>query len=165
VEEIKKTAKPVETREAISQVAAISAGDKEIGDLIADAMEKVGKDGLSRWKSPTPSDTLEVVEGMQFDRGYISHYMVTDTDRMEAVLEDAYILITDRKISAVADLLPVLEKIIQVGRPLLIIAEDVEGEALATLVLNKLRGTLHVAAVKALALATAARPCWRISLW
>lgn len=166
VEEIKKTAKPVETREAISQVAAISAGDKEIGDLIADAMEKVGKDGvITVEESNTIGTTLEVVEGMQFDRGYISHYMVTDTDRMEAVLEDAYILITDRKISAVADLLPVLEKIIQVGRPLLIIAEDVEGEALATLVLNKLRGTLHVAAVKALALATAARPCWRISLW
>ncbi|HAI52857.1 MAG: chaperonin GroEL [Limnochordia bacterium] len=150
VEEIKKTAKPVETREAISQVAAISAGDKEIGDLIADAMEKVGKDGvITVEESNTIGTTLEVVEGMQFDRGYISHYMVTDTDRMEAVLEDAYILITDRKISAVADLLPVLEKIIQVGRPLLIIAEDVEGEALATLVLNKLRGTLHVAAVKA----------------
>jgi len=150
VGEIKKTAKPVETREAISQVAAISAGDKEIGDLIADAMEKVGKDGvITVEESNTIGTTLEVVEGMQFDRGYISHYMVTDTDRMEAVLEDAYILITDRKISAVADLLPVLEKIIQVGRPLLIIAEDVEGEALATLVLNKLRGTLHVAAVKA----------------
>ena len=150
VEEIKKTAKPVETREAISQVAAISAGDKEIGDLIADAMEKVGKDGvITVEESNTIGTTLEVVEGMQFDRGYISHYMGTDTDRMEAVLEDAYILITDRKISAVADLLPVLEKIIQVGRPLLIIAEDVEGDALATLVLNKLRGTLHEAAVNA----------------
>jgi chaperonin GroEL len=150
VAEIKATAKPIETREAISQVASISAGDKQIGDLIADAMEKVGKDGvITVEESNTIGTTLEVVEGMQFDRGYISHYMVTDTDRMEAVLEDAYILITDRKISAVADLLPVLEKIIQVGRPLLIIAEDVEGEALATLVLNKLRGTLHVAAVKA----------------
>ncbi|HPT83215.1 MAG TPA: chaperonin GroEL [Limnochordia bacterium] len=150
VEEIKRAAKPIETREAISQVASISAGDKQIGDLIADAMEKVGKDGvITVEESNTIGTTLEVVEGMQFDRGYISHYMVTDTDRMEAVLEDAYILITDRKISAVADLLPVLEKIIQVGKPLLIIAEDVEGEALATLVLNKLRGTLHVAAVKA----------------
>ncbi len=150
VAEIKATAKPIETREAISQVASISAGDKQIGDLIADAMEKVGKDGvITVEESNTIGTTLEVVEGMQFDRGYISHYMVTDTDRMEAVLEDAYILITDRKISAVADLLPVLEKTMQMGKPLLIIAEDVEGEALATLVLNKLRGTLSVAAVKA----------------
>ncbi len=150
VEEIKRTAKPIETREAISQVASISAGDKQIGDLIADAMEKVGKDGvITVEESNTIGTTLEVVEGMQFDRGYISHYMVTDTDRMEAVLEDAFLLITDRKISAVADLLPVLEKTMQMGKPLLIIAEDVEGEALATLVLNKLRGTLSVAAVKA----------------
>lgn len=150
VEEIKKTAKPVETREAIAQVASISAGDTQIGDLIADAMEKVGKDGvITVEESNTIGTTLEVVEGMQFDRGYVSHYMVTDTDRMEATLDDAYILITDKKISAIADILPILEKTMQVGKPLLIIAEDVEGEALATLVLNKLRGTLSVVAVKA----------------
>src|SRR5690554_5577715 len=150
VEEIKKTAKPVETREAISQVAAISADDQEIGNLIADAMEKVGKDGvITVEESNTIGTTLEVVEGMQFDRGYISHYMVTDTERMEAVLDEPYILITDRKISAVADILPALEKTMQAGKPLLIIAEDVEGEALATIVVNKLRGTLNVVAVKA----------------
>jgi len=150
VDEIKRTAKPIETKEAISQVASISAADAQIGNLIADAMERVGKDGvITVEESNTIGTSVEVVEGMQFDRGYISHYMVTDTDRMEAVLDDAYLLITDRKISAVADILPVLEKIIQVGKPLLIIAEDVEGEALATLVLNKLRGTLSVCAVKA----------------
>jgi len=150
VEEIKATARPVETRDAISQVASISAGDQQIGDLIADAMEKVGKDGvITVEESNTIGTTLDVVEGMQFDRGYVSHYMVTDTDRMEASLDDAYILITDRKISAIADILPVLEKTMQTGKPLLIIAEDVEAEALATLVLNKLRGTLQVVAVKA----------------
>ena len=150
VEEIKATARPVETRDAISQVASISAGDQQIGDLIADAMEKVGKDGVvTVEESNTIGTTLDVVEGMQFDRGYVSHYMVTDTDRMEASLDDAYILITDRKISAIADILPVLEKTMQTGKPLLIIAEDVEAEALATLVLNKLRGTLQVVAVKA----------------
>jgi chaperonin GroEL len=150
VGEIKKVAKPIETKEAISQVASISASDKEIGDLIADAMEKVGKDGvITVEESNTIGTTLDVVEGMQFDRGYVSHYMVTDTERMEAVLEEPYILITDKKISSVADILPVLEKTMQVGKPLLIIAEDVEGEALATLVVNKLRGTLNVVAVKA----------------
>ena len=150
VEEIKATARPVETRDAISQVASISAGDQQIGDLIADAMEKVGKDGvITVEESNTIGTTLDVVEGMQFDRGYVSHYMVTDTDRMEASLDDAYILITDRKISAIADILPVLEKTMKTGKPLLIIAEDVEAEALATLVLNKLRGTLQVVAVKA----------------
>lgn len=150
VEYIKGKAKPVETRSAIAQVAAISADDEEIGELIAEAMEKVGKDGvITVEESQTFGTELEVVEGMQFDRGYISPYMVTDAERMEAVLEDPYILITDRKIGAIQDLLPVLEKMIQVGRPLLIIAEDVEGEALATLVVNKLRGTLNVAAVKA----------------
>ena len=150
VEEIRSTAKPVETREAISQVASISASDTQIGDLIADAMEKVGKDGvITVEESNTIGTTLDVVEGMQFDRGYVSHYMVTDTDRMEASLDEPYILITDRKISAIADILPVLEKTMQVGKPLLIIAEDVEAEALATLVLNKLRGTLNVVAVKA----------------
>lgn len=150
VKEIKATAKPIETRDAISQVASISAGDKEIGDLIADAMEKVGKDGvITVEESNTIGTTLDVVEGMQFDRGYVSHYMVTDTERMEAILDDPYILITDRKVSAIADILPVLEKTMQHGKPLLIIAEDVEAEALATLVLNKLRGTLNVVAVKA----------------
>lgn len=150
IKEIKATAKPIETRDAISQVASISAGDTEIGDLIADAMEKVGKDGvITVEESNTIGTTLEVVEGMQFDRGYVSHYMVTDTERMEASLDDPYILITDKKISAIADILPVLEKTMQFGKPLLIIAEDVEAEALATLVLNKLRGTLNVVAVKA----------------
>lgn len=150
VEHIKKLAKPVETRSAIAQVASVSAGDEEIGNLIADAMEKVGKDGvITVEESQTFGTTLDVVEGMQFDRGYISPYMVTDNERMEAVLENPYILITDKKISSIQDLLPVLEKMIQVGRPLLIIAEDVEGEALATLVVNKLRGTLNVCAVKA----------------
>lgn len=150
VARIKELAKPVETREAIAQVASISAADEEIGDLIAEAMEKVGKDGvITVEESQTFGTDLEVVEGMQFDRGYISPYMVTDAERMEANLEEPYILITDKKISAVQDILPVLEKIMQVGKPLLIIAEDVEGEALATLVVNKLRGTLNVAAVKA----------------
>ncbi|HHV94287.1 MAG TPA: chaperonin GroEL [Firmicutes bacterium] len=150
VDYIKSVAKPVETKNAIAQVAAISADDHEIGELIAEAMEKVGKDGvITVEESPTFGTQLEVVEGLQFDRGYISHYFVTDTERMEAVLEEPYILITDRKISSVQDLLPVLERMVQTGKPLLIIAEDVEGEALATLVLNKLRGTLNVAAVKA----------------
>ncbi len=150
VQEIRDTARSIETRGAISQVASISAGDTEIGDLIADAMEKVGKDGvITVEESNTIGTTLEVVEGMQFDRGYVSHYMVTDTERMEASLEEPYILITDRKISAIADILPILEKTMQIGKPLLIIAEDVEAEALATLVLNKLRGTLNVVAVKA----------------
>lgn len=150
VKKIQEMAKPVETRSAIAQVASISAADEEIGDLIADAMEKVGKDGvITVEESQTFGTTLEVVEGMQFDRGYISPYMVTDSERMEAVLENPYILITDKKISSIQDLLPILEKIMQVGRPLLVIAEDVEGEALATLVVNKLRGTLNVCAVKA----------------
>jgi len=150
VEEIKKIAKPVETKEAIAQVASISAGDEEIGNLVAEAMEKVGRDGvITVEESQSVGMTLDVVEGMQFDRGYISPYMVTNKDTMEAVLENPYILITDRKISAAADLLPVLEKIVSAGRPLLIIAEDVEAEALATLVVNKIRGTLNVVAVKA----------------
>ncbi len=150
VEAIKELSKPIENREAIAQVASVSAADEEIGNLIADAMEKVGKDGvITVEESQTLGTSLEVVEGMQFDRGYISAYMVTDTDRMEAVLDDPYILITDRKIGAVADLLPILEKLVQSGKPLLIIAEDVEGEALATLVVNKLRGTLNAVAVKA----------------
>lgn len=150
VDEIKKIAQPVETKEAITQVASISANDAEIGSLIAEAMEKVGKDGvITVEESKTTGTTLEVVEGMQFDRGYISPYMVTDTEKMEAVLNEPYILITDKKVSSVNDLLPVLEKVVQTGKPLLVIAEDVEGEALATLVVNKLRGVLHCAAVKA----------------
>ena len=150
VEAIKKAAKHVESKAEIAQVASISANDKSIGELISEAMEKVGKDGvITVEESKGIGTTLEVVEGMNFDRGYISPYMITDTDKMEANLNDPYILITDKKISAVADLLPILEKVVQSGRPLLIIAEDVEGEALATLVLNKLRGTLSVCAVKA----------------
>jgi len=150
VEEIKKIAKPIESKAAISQVASISAADKEIGDLIAEAMETVGNDGvITVEESQSIGTTLEVVEGMQFDRGYTSPYMVTDTEKMEAVLTDPYILITDKKIAAIQDILPVLEKVVQSGKPLLIIAEDVEGEAQATLVVNKLRGTFTCVAVKA----------------
>jgi chaperonin GroEL len=151
VEELKKISVPTAGKKEIAQVASISANnDKEIGDLIADAMEKVGKDGVITVEEARGIETtLETVDGMQFDRGYISPYFVTDPDKMEAVLEDALILIHDKKISAMKDLLPVLEKVAQFGKPLLIIAEDVEGEALATLVVNKLRGTLKVCAVKA----------------
>ncbi|MCX7780491.1 MAG: chaperonin GroEL [Negativicutes bacterium] len=150
VEEIKKNAVKVESKEAIAQVASISAADEEIGRLIAEAMEKVGKDGvITVEESKTMGTDLDVVEGMQFDRGYISPYMITDADKMEAVLNEPYILITDRKIGAIADLLPTLEKVVQQGKELLIIAEDVEGEALATLVVNKLRGTFRAVAVKA----------------
>lgn len=150
VEELKKVSKPVESKEDITHVAAISAADDEIGKLIAEAMEKVGKDGvITVEESQTMGTNLEVVEGMQFDRGYISAYMVTDSERMEAVLDEPYILLTDKKISLIKDLLPILEKIIQRGKPLLIIAEDMEGEALATLIVNKLRGVLNVVAVKA----------------
>jgi len=150
VEEIKKFSQPVQGREAITQVASVSANDPEIGKLIAEAMEKVGSDGvITVEESKSMGTTLETVEGMQFDRGYISPYMVTDTEKMEAVLNEPLILITDKKISAIQDLLPVLEKVVQRGKPLLIIAEDVEGEALATLVVNKLRGTLTAVAVKA----------------
>jgi chaperonin GroEL len=150
VEEIKKIAKPIEGKESIAQVAAISANDEEVGKLIAEAMEKVGKDGVITVEESKGFTTeLEVVEGMQFDRGYISPYMITDTDKMEAVLEEPYILITDKKISNIQDMLPLLEKVVQQGKQLLIIAEDVEGEALATLVVNKLRGTFTAVAVKA----------------
>ncbi len=151
VDELKKQSRKVETKEAIAQVAAISANnDMEIGNLIADAMEKVGKDGvITVEESKGIETTLEVVEGMQFDKGYASPYMVTDRERMECVLEDCFMLITDKKISAVKDLLPSLEKVVQAGRPLLIIADEIEGEALATLVVNKLRGTLNAVAVKA----------------
>lgn len=150
IAEIKKISKPVDKKESISQVAAISAGDEEIGKLIAEAMEKVGKDGvITVEESKTMGTNLEVVEGMQFDRGYVSPYMVTDSERMEALLDDPYILITDKKITVIKDLLPILEKVMQRGKPLLLIAEDIEGEALATLVVNKLRGTLNIVAVKA----------------
>jgi chaperonin GroEL len=149
--ELKKISVPTSGKKEIAQVGSISANnDKEIGDLIADAMEKVGKDGVITVEEAKGLETgLDTVEGMQFDRGYVSPYFVTDPEKMEAVLEDAFILIHDKKISSMKDLLPVLEKVAQQGRPLLIIAEDIEGEALATLVVNKLRGTLKVAAVKA----------------
>lgn len=150
VEEIKASSKKIESKEAIAQVASISAADEEIGNLIAEAMEKVGNDGvITVEESKSMGTTLDVVEGMQFDRGYLSPYMVTDTEKMEAVLEDPYILITDKKISNIQEILPILEKIVQQGKQLLIIAEDVEGEALATLVVNKLRGTFNCVAVKA----------------
>ena len=150
VEALRKQAKPVETKAAIAQVASISAHDDAIGQLIADAMDKVGKDGvITVEESKGIETTVETVEGLNFDKGYISPYMVTDPEKMEAVLEDPYILLTDKKISAVKDLLPVLERIVQVNKPLVVIAEDVEGEALATLVVNKLRGTLQAVAVKA----------------
>lgn len=151
VEELKKLSRPIEGKKEIAQVGAISANnDITIGDLIADAMEKVGKDGVITVEEAKSTDTtLEVVEGMQFDRGYLSPYFVTNPENMEAVLEDAMILIHDKKISSMKDLLPILEKVAQTGRPMLIIAEDVEGEALATLVVNKLRGTLRVCSVKA----------------
>ena len=150
VDELKKISKPVEGRASIAQAASVSASDPEIGELIADAMEKVGKDGVITVEESKGFTTeLEVVEGMQFDRGYISPYMVTDSDKMEAVLEDPYILITDKKISNIQEILPVLERVVQSGRALLLVAEDLEGEALATLVVNKLRGTFTAVAVKA----------------
>ncbi|HEV2751743.1 MAG TPA: chaperonin GroEL [Gemmatimonadales bacterium] len=151
VEELKRISVPTKGRKEIAQVGAISAnGDKEIGDRIADAMDKVGKDGVITVEEAKGLETtLETVDGMQFDRGYLSPYFITDPEKMEAVLEDAHVLVHDKKISAMKDLLPVLEKVAQAGKPLLIIAEDVEGEALATLVVNKLRGTLKVCGVKA----------------
>jgi len=150
VESVKGMARSVEDSKAVAEVAAISANEAAVGELIAQAMDKVGRDGVITVEESKTLDTeLDVVEGMQFDKGYISAYFITDSDAMEAVLEDAYILIHEKKISALKDLLPVLEQVIQTGKPLLIIAEDVEGEALATLVLNKLRGTLNVLAVKA----------------
>jgi len=151
VDELKRISVPTAGKKEIAQVGSISANnDKEIGDLIAEAMEKVGKDGVITVEEARGLETtLETVDGMQFDRGYLSPYFVTDPEKMESVLEDAMILIHDKKISSMKDLLPVLEKVAQMGKPLLIIAEDVEGEALATLVVNKLRGTLRVSAVKA----------------
>jgi len=150
VREMESCKKVVDTKYKIAQVASISANDPEIGEFIADAMEKVGKDGvITVEESKTIKTEVETKDGMQFDKGYISPYMVTDSERMEAVLDDPYILVTERKISAIADILPLLEKVVQVQKPLLIIAEDVEGEALATLVVNKLRGTFTSVAVKA----------------
>lgn len=150
VAELQAIAKPVEDSQAIAQVAAISAADDEVGQLIAEAMEKVGKDGVITVEESRGFLTeLEVVEGMQFDRGYISPYMITDTDKMEAVLDNPYILITDKKITSTQEILPLLEKIVQQARPLLIIAEDIEGEAQAMLIVNKLRGTFNAVAVKA----------------
>jgi chaperonin GroEL len=150
VKEMESFKKDVDTKDKIAQVASISANDPEIGEFIADAMEKVGKDGvITVEESKTLKTEVETKDGMQFDKGYISPYMVTDSERMEAVLDNPYILVTERKISAIADILPLLEKVVQVQKPLLIIAEDVEGEALATLVVNKLRGTFTSVAVKA----------------
>ncbi len=150
IEEIKKLSIPVETKESIAQVAAVSAADEAIGNYIADAMEKVGRDGvITVEESRSLGTTLEVVEGMQFDRGYLSPYMVTDTEKMEAVIDNPFILITDKKITQIQDLVPILEEVMKSGRKLLIIADEVEGEALATLVVNKLRGVIDVVAVKA----------------
>jgi chaperonin GroEL len=150
VEELHNISTVVDSKEAIAQVAAVSSGSERVGQLIADAMEKVGNDGVITIEESKGIETeLDVVEGMQFDRGYLSQYMVTDNDKMEAVLENPYILITDKKISNIQDILPLLEQILQQSRPLLIIADDVDGEALPTLVLNKIRGTFNVVAVKA----------------
>ncbi|MET2296351.1 chaperonin GroEL [Enterococcus faecalis] len=150
VEELHNISSVVDSKEAIAQVAAVSSGSEKVGQLIADAMEKVGNDGVITIEESKGIETeLDVVEGMQFDRGYLSQYMVTDNDKMEAVLENLYILITDKKISNIQDILPLLEQILQQSRPLLIIADDVDGEALPTLVLNKIRGTFNVVAVKA----------------
>ncbi|HHV07239.1 MAG TPA: chaperonin GroEL [Firmicutes bacterium] len=149
-EEIKKNAIPVETKDSVTHVASISANDEEIGGLVADAMDKVGKDGvITVEESRSLTTTVEIVEGMEFDRGYVSPYFVTNAETMEADLEEPYILLFEKKISAINDMLPLLEKIVRTGRPLLIIAEDIEGEALATLVVNRLRGTLQCVAVKA----------------
>ena len=148
--ELNAISRPVSNKDEIAQVAAISAADEEVGELIAEAMERVGNDGVITIEESKGFTTeLDVVEGMQFDRGYASHYMVTDTDKMEAVLDNPYILITDKKITNIQEVLPLLEQVVQQGRPLLMIAEDVEGEALATLVVNKLRGTFNAVAVKA----------------
>ncbi|MDQ0221369.1 chaperonin GroEL [Peribacillus cavernae] len=150
IEELQAISKPIEGKDSIAQVAAISSSDEEVGQLIAEAMERVGNDGVITIEESKGFTTeLDVVEGMQFDRGYASPYMVTDSDKMEAVLENPYILITDKKITNIQEILPVLEQVVQQGKPLLMIAEDVEGEALATLVVNKLRGTFNAVAVKA----------------
>src|SRR5207302_833450 len=150
VENLKSQSKEISGKEDIARVATISAREREIGDVISDAIEKVGKDGVVNVEEgQTFGLELEFTEGMQFDKGYLSPYMITDPERMEAVLEDPYVLIANQKIGAVKDLLPVLEQVIQSGKPLLIVAEDVEGESLATIVVNKLRGTFQAVAVKA----------------
>lgn len=150
VQELKAISKPIEGKSSIAQVAAISSADEEVGQLIAEAMERVGNDGVITIEESKGFTTeLDVVEGMQFDRGYVSAYMVTNTEKMEAVLENPYILITDKKISSIQEILPVLEQVVQQGKPLLLVAEDIEGEALSTLVVNKLRGTFNAVAVKA----------------
>ncbi len=150
VEELKKLSQPVEGRDDIAHVAGIAANDPAIGEIIADAMQKVGRDGvITIEESKGIETTTEVVEGMQFDRGYISPYFITDPDKMEAVLEEPFLLLTEKKISAARDIVPIMEKVIRFGKPLVVIAEDVEGEALATLVVNKLRGVLQSVAVKA----------------
>jgi chaperonin GroEL len=150
IESIRALAKEVDSKEQIAQVASISAADPEIGRMISEAIDKVGKDGvITVEESQTFGMEMDLVEGMRFDKGYISPYFVTDTDRMEASLDDAYILLVSSKITNVRDMLPVLEKVMQSGRPLVIIAEDIEGEALATLVVNKIRGTFKSVAVKA----------------
>ena len=161
IEALRAMSRPVQTRKEKAQVAAISAhNDTAIGELVADAMDKVGGDGVITVEEAKTTETiLEVVEGMQFDRGYLSPYFVTDAERMIADLEDPYILIHEKKLSSLQAMLPVLEAVVQTGKPLLIVAEDVEGEALATFVVNKLRGGLKVAAVKAPGFATAARRC------
>ena len=150
VEAIRKLSQPIKGKNDIARVAAISANEELIGELVSDAMDKVTADGvITVEESKTMATELEIVEGMQFDRGYVSAYMVTDNEKMEAVLDDAYILITDKKISNIQDILPILEQVLKTGKKLVIIAEDVEGEALATLLVNKLRGTFTCAAVKA----------------
>ena len=150
VEALKANSKPIEGKESIANVAAISAADEEIGKLIAEAMERVGNDGvITLEESKGFATTMDIVEGMQFDRGYLSSYMVTDTDKMEAVLDNPYILVTDSKVGTLQDILPILEQLVQTGRPMIIIADDIENEALAALVVNKLRGTFNVVAVKA----------------
>jgi len=164
VEDLKSQSKSVSGKEDIARVATVSSREREIGDVIGDAIEKVGKDGVVNVEEgQTLGLELEFTEGMQFDKGYLSPYMVTDAERMEAVLEDPYILVANQKIGAVKDLLPVLEQVIQSGRPLLIVAEDVEGESLATIVVNKLRGTFQAVAVMRRASATAASGCSRTS--
>src|SRR5213594_1767872 len=150
VDELKKISITIEGKQDIAHVAGIAANDTEVGDIIADAMEKVGKDGVITIEEGKGIETtVEVVEGMQFDRGYISPYFITDPDKMECVLEEPYILMTEKKISAARDIVPIMEKVIRFGKPLVVVAEDVEGEALATLVVNKLRGVLQSVAVKA----------------
>ena len=165
VDQLKALSRPVKERKEKAQVATISAhNDPVIGELVAEAMEKVGNEGvITVEESKTTETALDVVEGMQFDRGFISPYFITNTEKMEAVLEDALILICDRKISALKDLIPLLEQVAKAARPLLVVAEDIEGEALATLIVNQLRGASRAAPPRRRASAIAARPCWRTS--